>query len=493
MAELQRRAKEELAKRRSTPGFKEAVIAALKAPARRTLAGKLEGLFDRQLLVLNDCSPRIALCCSRRAGKSELAARMIAISLLESGHNEYTLFAARTLARARQILWPLLSKINDDYGLGWRMSEHIGQIVTPDGAVFILLGVDDTTAAEKVRGSKYRLAVCDESATYENLLERLVIDCLEPGTIDFEPQGRIVLCGTPGYNRSGYWHAVATGQKPGWSHYHWTLQDNPFIANADAALAKIREGNGWSIDEPVYRREYLGQWVADESTLVYAAAEGRNTITLAALMALHPPPPGMSFEHWVRELWLTTVAADIGYTDAFAVSCMGSPPGCQDMFILESYKQEGILAGEQADHIRRFREKYRPLRVVVDAGGQGKLVHAEYNARYGKQAGGLAIPAKKQGKTEAIGLFNSDMRMGRVKAVVPVAADVYAEWVELPWADDEKTLIHPSYKNHSSDTVLYAWREHRSFLTKPLALPATEADREREAMERRVKAAKRRK
>lgn len=91
--ELARRAKEELEKRRNTPEFKAGVIAALRGE-----------MFAQQLEVLDCTSPRIALCCSRRAGKSELAARMLAIALIQCRHNEYTLFAARTLARARQIL-----------------------------------------------------------------------------------------------------------------------------------------------------------------------------------------------------------------------------------------------------------------------------------------------------------------------------------------------------------------------------------------------------
>ncbi len=479
LAELSRRAKEELAKRRRTPAFKAAVIAALRAE-----------LFAEQIAVLDDPSPRIAMCCSRRAGKSEVAARMLAIALIEAKHNEYVMFAARTLLRARQIIFGLMEKINDDYGLGWRMSAHLGQIVTEDGGCFMLLGVDDANSTEKVRGSKYRLAFLDESATYEALLERLVVDCLEPGTIDMKPRGRIVLAGTPGYNKTGYWFAVASGAKPGWSSHYWTLRTNPHIPDVEASLKSIRDANSWSEDEPVYLREYCGLWTSDESTLVYAANDKRNTCRLEDLPT---PPPGMSFEAWVKELWLTTVSADIGYTDAFAVAVLGSPPHSRDIFILETFKHVGLLAPEQAEHIGRFRTKYRPLRTVIDAGGQGKLVQAEFNQRYASTMGGPAIPAKKMGKVEAIGQMNSDLRLGRIKALLPAAADLFKEWVELPWADDDKTLIHPSYKNHVSDAVLYGWREHRSFMAKNAPPAETEETRERERLEARMRAAKKRK
>lgn len=466
--ELARRAREELVKRREDPQFKLDVIARLEAD-----------LFELQRDVLMDLSSLVALCCSRRAGKSELAARMIAIALLKASHNEYVIFAAQTLQRAKQILWKLLEKINDDYGLGWTMSEHIGQITTPDGAVCFFLGVTDNDSVEKVRGSKYRLAFCDEASTYDHLLERLVVDCLRPGTMDFDPPGKIVVAGTPGYSRVGYWYEVATGLRKGWSNRHWTIMQNPMIKNIEAKLKQIREEEDLAEDDPKYRREYLGQWVADESVLVYAASEARNTVK-----ALPAAPAGVDLVRWIREAWLVTCALDVGFTDKCAVVALGSPPNSQTMYVLESFTKAGLRAPEQAEKLKEFRDKYAPTRVVMDVGGQGKLVHAEFTHRYGKLAGGMAMPAKKQGKVEAIGMLNSDLRVGKLKALLPDAADLYKEWIELPWADDAKTKIHPGFDNHASDALLYAWREHRAFLAKPAALPQTEEDRERESEER---------
>lgn len=466
--ELARRAQEELAKRRETPEFKADVIRQLKAD-----------LFPLQRKVLESRSKRIALCCSRRAGKTELAGRMIAISLLESGYNEMSLFAARTLARARQIVWPILDKINHEYGLGWVMSAHIGQITTPDGAVFILLGVDDQNAAEKVRGSKYRLAVCDESATYDALLARLVSDCLAPGCIDVG--GRIVLAGTPGYTRAGYWFTVATGQKPGWTNFFWTLRDNPLLLsnNADckdveAVLAQVRLEEGYTEDDPTYRREYLGEWVADESILVYYAQANRNST-----QTLPNAPTGIPLEQWIRDEWLVTCALDVGFTDECAVVALGSPPHSTDVYVLEVFTAAGLRADQQALKLKEFRDKYRAQRCVVDVGGQGKLAQVDFNQRYGKMSGGAAIPAKKMNKVEAIGMFNTDLRLGRIKAFLPAAAAVFSEWSELPWADEAKTKPHPAYKNHASDAALYAWREHRAFLAKPAPGQSTPAERER--------------
>lgn len=409
---------------------------------------------------------------------------MIAIELIRARHNEYCMFAARTLARARQIIWGLLAKINDDYGLGWRMSEHIGQIVTPDGGMFILLGVDDAVSVEKTRGSKYRLAVCDESSTYEALLERLIIDCVEPGTIDLSPRGRILLAGTPGYAQSGYWFQVATAKRPGWKSYYWTLHNNPHIPDVQAALASIREANGWDEMDPTYRREYLGHWVADESTLVYPYNAAVNSCEWSAVPM---PPAGKTLEQWIRDEWTVTVGADIGFTDAFAVAALGSPPHSKDCFFLESHSQSGLRAEEQAAWIQRYREKYKAQRVVMDAGGSGKLVHAEFQSRYG----GGAAPAQKMGKLEAIGMMGSDMRSGRIRAL-PLAKGLAGEWSALVWADDAKTKVDKHIaKDHTTDAALYAWRAHRAYLNKAAPEAPTAAQLEAEAQERRMQKARR--
>ncbi len=475
LRELAARARAELEKRRATPEFKAGVVKQLRA-----------GAFDKQLKVLDDPSRRIAVCCSRRAGKSELAAIMIAIELINAGHNEYCLFAARTLTRARQIIWAILEKINDDYGLGWHMTAHHGAITTTSGAAFFLLGVDDRNSIEKVRGSKYRLAICDEASTYEELLKPLIDDCIGPGTMDFDPTGRIIICGTPGYSLAGYWYSLATGQVPGWSHHYWTLLENPYMPNPQKILAEERERQGWDENEPTYRREYLGQWIADESALVYSAIEGRNTVTLDAMPQ---PPAGKTWEQWIREEWSVTVAADIGFVDAFAVVALGSPPHSKDCYFLECQTQSGLRADEQAAYIQSFRDKYAPERTVMDVGGAGKLVHGEFNSRYGHLAGGPAAPALKTEKNAAIGMMCTDLRIGRIKALIPGALALFKEWSTLTWSDDEKTKVSKHQANHCSDAGLYAWRAHRAYLAKALPGEKTDEEKEQQAREDRLKRA----
>lgn len=433
--ELKRRAQEELIKRRvdDPEGYKLEVQKALRAE-----------LFEQQVKVLDDPSRRISLCCSRRAGKSELAARMIAMSLISSQRNEFTLFSARTMTRAKQIIWDPLSRINDQYQLGWRMQAHIGEVKTPDGAMFMLLGVDDAIAAEKVRGSKYRLAICDEASTYEEHLDVLITDCISPGCLDFDPPGKIVIAGTPGRVRKGYWFDVACGNKPAYSNHHWTLRQNPHIKNAEVTLAEERLANGWTENDPVYLREYEGIWAADETSLVYAYQPGRNDV-----WRLPEPPEGMSSDQWIREQWLTTVAADIGYKDDFSVVCLGSPPHSTDIYVLHAEREGNMLVGAQAERIKGVRDKYKPNRTAIDAGGMGKLTFEEYTQRYGKLQGGRTIRAEKHNKIDAIGLMNSDLRSGTLKVLQPQCKSLTEEWRTLPWQDEDREKEHRGFANHT--------------------------------------------
>lgn len=430
--EIARRAQVEIDRRRQRDpdGFRRAVEKAIRGE-----------LFARQIAVLDDPCRRISFCCSRRSGKTEWAVRALALSMENSGEEEFTVFGARTLGVARDLVWRRLLRLGERYGLNWKVNEARAEISTQGGGEFRLFGVDDAVSIEKVRGKKYRLVICDEASTYEGNLQKLIQECFSPGTMDFDPPGRIVICGTPGYVCKGFWFDIAgrpisDGGSKAFSRHHWTLRDNPHIPNVDAAIAEECEAWGWTDTDPAKLRELDGRWISDESALVYAYDPKRNSCT-------ELPEP------FDPERWLTTLAADIGYTDDFAITVIGSPPHSKDMFILYAFKQSGMLVGAQADMIQKTRQRFKPTKVVVDAGGQGKLTLEEFNARYGSAAGGRASAAEKSGKVEAIGMLNSDLRRGALKVYMPDGEPWASEAMHLPWASDDKNKEHPGFANHA--------------------------------------------
>lgn len=418
---------------------------------------------------------------------------MVALALNAAGEDEYVVFGARTLGIARDLIWRKLVRLNDRHCLGWKINEGRNEITTSRGAEFRLFGVDDSVSVEKVRGKKYRLVICDEAATYQEHLEKLIRDCFSPGTKDFDPPGRIIVAGTPGYVCAGFWHDISwlkpedaqTTQQASFARafkrHAWILDNNPHIPNVEEALREEREAWGLAEDDPVYLREYRGQWINDGASLVYAYDQARNAVT-----ELPEPPRGMSLDEWIREEWLCTLGADIGYVDDFALVVLGSPPHSRDTYALYAFKQAGLLAGAQADLIHGARKRFKPARTVVDAGGQGKLSLEEFNARYGTAAGGRALAAEKQGKVEAIGLMNSHLRItdpqqGRFLVYTPEAFALAEEWMHLPWANKDRAKEHPAFAKHCSDGCLYAWRSHRGFMQKdaPKDLTADELEKQR--------------
>lgn len=452
-------------------------------------------LFDRQLSVMDDPSRRISVCCGRRSGKTEWAVRMLADSLEASGEEEFSVFGARTMGIARDLIWRRMLRVNERYSLGWKVNEARSEITTIAGAEFRLFGVDDAASVEKVRGKKYRLVICDEASTYEQSLRRLIQECFSPGTMDFDPPGRIVVAGTPGYVCEGFWWDIAgrpidEGGLKSFSRHHWTLRDNPHIPNAEAAIKEECEAWNWTEDDPAKLRELDGRWISDGNALVYAYQPQRNGV-----LELPRPPAGLTLEDWIRDHWLVTLAADIGYTDDFGIVVLGSPPHSKDTYVLYAFKQAGLLVGAQADLIHKARVRFRPSRVVVDAGGQGKLTLEEYNARYGAASGGSAMPADKQGKVEAIGLLNSELRSTtegacRIYVYLPEAQPLASELSSLPWADKSKTKEHPAFANHVADAFLYGFRAHRAFRSKPAEKTKTEEQLEAERIAERNRRAR---
>lgn len=482
-AEIVRRAFVELAKRRGTPEYLPAIATAIRSE-----------LFPRQLAVLDDPRRRIAWCCSRRAGKTEGAVRMLALSILESGEEEFTVFGARTLGIARDLVWRRLVRLNDRYCLGWKVHESRNEISTGDGAEFRLFGVDDEASLEKVRGKKYRLVFCDESSTYEGNLKKLIQECFSPGTMDFRPRGRIVVAGTPGYVCEGFWFDIAArpieeGGIDTYARHGWTLRDNPHIPDVHEAIAEECRDNKWTENDPAKLRELDGRWIADGDALVYAYNSQRNSVS-----ELPEAPEGLTHEEWIRDHWQTTLGADIGYTDDFSLVVLGSPPHSKLIYVLYAYKQAGLLTGQQADFIQKARQRYKPARTVIDAGGQGKLPLEEFNARYGSSAGGNARAAEKHGKIEAIGMLNSDLRYlaedgkGIIRVLQPDAECLSSEWMRLPWENERRDKESSRFPKHASDGCLYAWRAHRAYKAKPP--PSTEKTPEQieqELVEARMK------
>jgi Terminase large subunit, T4likevirus-type, N-terminal len=427
-------------------------VALLEEVRRRRLL--YTGLFEQQAKVLADTSRYIAICCSRRAGKTYLLARLIVRSLWRSRRNEWVVFCARTLAVAKATVWSELMLLIKELALDWKVSESEGWIATDTGAMFRLVGVNDTKSIEKVRGNKYRLVILDEASTYQEYLKGLISQSFSPGLVDIEGS-QLILSGTPGYVCTGYWFDAC--HKPGYSRHYWTLRENPSLTDVDAFLAEMREKNHWTIDDPVYVREYLGKWVNDSSSRVFAYHETKDGQPWNRIEVLPEKRPFKAGK------WLVTLGIDYGYTDSSAWVVLGSHPHHREIYVLHAEKHAQLLPDECAKITAKLRKEYQPTKIVGDGGGTGKTYIMEWNRRYAAEQGAVIHPADKADLIGQINLINGSLRSGLTKLVGDGATPLANEISVLPWLNAAKNKVHPSYEDHCADAFRYAWMVHHAY------------------------------
>lgn len=267
-----------------------------RADAASKVAAIMAGLFDRQIALINDPSRRKAAKCGRRSGKTHAVGAYLYKAAVEPAHAGLMVpYIALTKGHARRLLWPVLQKLDRDHELGLAFNQTELIATLPNGSKIWLTGADKPAEVEKLRGGAYPLVCIDEAASFGPILEYLVEDVLDAALEDYD--GTLCLIGSPSAACAGLFYDVTTQAKdedgrvkhPGWATHSWTVLDNPMFprwagapnwrALAQLWLANKQADKGWSDDHPVFRREWLGQWVRDMTSLVYRYLEVRNSYT----------------------------------------------------------------------------------------------------------------------------------------------------------------------------------------------------------------------
>ncbi len=440
---------------------------ALRKVARERVVGELH---DRQREVVKALTEEgaqyVSILCGRRAGKTELDARLLALALEMSGPNEWSTYAAVTRKLAKDLIWARLVELNDTHAFGWKMLHHEAAIETPRGARFRCLGFDSWPELQKTRGYKLRCAIFDEPATFADKLDELVRECVGPALADL--RGWLIVNGTPGLICSGWWHSVSTGQTPRFRTFGWTcLQNTKLPRDPVAMLAEERSENGWAEDDPTYRREWMGEWFQNPDAQIYRVVEHRDAIDVL--------PDGYAER---GEGWTFVLGVDWGYSpDPCAWVVLGSPRNSRVIYVVHDEQHHELLPDEAAAVTARLVERFDPARVVGDPAGAAYI--AEWNRRHAADAKAWMQPADKLGKVDAIEIVNGELRSERWKVYRPGAPNWLREAKALPWKNDRREEEHPSYANHSLDAALYASRAHRAYLhAVPTAAPTpNEAER----------------
>lgn len=398
-------------------------------------------LYDKQKAFAFDTSSFKAAICTRRAGKSELGARLLA-DAAQKHPGSISLYIALTRDAAEAIMWPILVKMNEDYKLGWNMLEGSLIAVLPNGSIIRLVGADMKNFINRLRGPKYAIAIIDEGQSFGRHIKELIEDVLEPALMDLK--GPLCLFGTPGPTPSGYFYEVTEKKMHGYRVHRWSVLDNPFLPHAADFIKDLLNRKGWTIENPTYRREWLGEWVLDVDALFYKYREERNDYSeLPSGIVLH-----------------NVMAIDYGFNDQTAFGIVGYSDHSPKTYIQHVEGASGLIPSIIAGRIRQLMDRFNPSRVIADTGALGKMITEEMKVRYG-----LPIePADKREKLSNVHLMNGDFIDGNclVHESLTLLTDQYKTLTK-----DAKGMETPGHPNDLCDVSLYAWKLCRGYHFEP--------------------------
>lgn len=444
----------------------------------------LENLTTVQRDFVTDFSPQKAALCTRRAGKT-FACKIDLIYTALTQPDSVSVYINTSRRECRNIAW------NGKYGLrslikgsGLKVRSSRGttdwdvyfnatylEVHFANGSVIRLVGVDDATEIEKLRGDAYDKVIVDEAAKFGEL-EYFFSDVISPALGDRE--GKIVLTGTPSVACSGYFWKVTTNQEgaEGWSTHCWTYRENIHLPHLPETYARLKERNRWGDDHPTWLREYCGQWVKATNLLVYSFNAIPEAERYYEELPQHTTKDGTTY----ALNWEYILGVDVGFRDAFSYSIWAYSDNCPVSYEIESYKQTELNSDEQADIIEALHKRFKFSKTVVDAGSS---ILATVEAW--KERRGLPVEAANKTKKHAfIHSWNAAMERGQVK--FRKGSPLANELAVLQWK--EKTLNSPrpkedkhNFPNDVCDAALYAWKELLTWAWEPLEISPSRGSR----------------
>lgn len=448
----------------------------------------LASLHPKQLQFVQDPHRRVSALVGRRGGKTT---GMLARFVLRMLHTPRAacVYVALTRPNAEELMWNPLKDLLGKLGVEAVFNEtKLRCTIKRNGSVIRLVGADDKKEVEKLRGQKFHEVAIDEAASFNaKLLDNLIDRVIGPALGDY--RGCLVMFGTPGHLLQGqFYDATRPGSEyhrayedrdlpeydgwTSWSSHRWTLPDGaPYVkamANAWAEALVMKADRGWGDDHPVWSREWLGRWAADDT---------ENVFRYRAFL-----DDGLPWNQWDPERvgqlgfgvlpagvtdWEYAYGSDMGHADPFALNVFAFSPSdptrtiyhvlCFERKKMYARTIAQLLLGDELNA-----EKPRgvightgwPVGMVADLAGLGDAIIDELANVYGIRM----AAAEKKNKLSGIELVNGDLIEGRIKILKGSVLE--AQLSSLQWAADEfgKLSEKKGEANHSTDCIIYARR-----------------------------------
>lgn len=452
------------------------------------------GLFPRQLRFVRDDYESKVVLTPRQSGKSW---GMKILSLTACLENPYihVLYINTSARECKRIMWmgrDGMLALNTRYSLGVSVNSQHCTMEFGNGAIFEMMGVDDTLEMEKVRGGSYDIIIVDEAGKFPDLMYFIqeVVEGSQIARIDTQ----LVLGGTPPPSCMGYFVDVCrrAGLDPrnpppedddsdprdgGWSGYFWEIKDNLAAPQAWEKALRIKRKNKWADDDPAWLREYRGQLVRSANLMMYPAIAAVSDAELYHELDIRPGNlaalPGAVDQAGnpvyvkgrpVPVEWRFGSGIDTGLRN-FAMSIWAFSPSHPTAFEVETIVLRNCDSEDQREFLERKIDEYNLVLNVVDAGDG---IAATVKAWIDK--GGLPLTlANKQDKAGKARLFDGAIKRGRAKfkRECDGTSPLVGELAALSWNEDafERGILREDRpksrrrKNHRADAALYIFTE----------------------------------
>ena len=234
----------------------------------------LKTMFKNQREVFLDTMIRHkVLMTSRRAGKTETDCRILVGTCVKP--NSPCVYINLKFENAIKQAFDICVDIANRIELTiTKKSKSDGFIEFQNGSSILFKGNHDRADAQNLRGFHFRLAIVDEAQSQCNMNE-LVDDVLEPCLMDFT-DSMIILSGTP--PRVPHTYFQRAYHSNGWTPYHWTMAENPFIKDSEAEIERKCHEKGITKDDSLIQREYYGLESFDTEAQVFKGYRTYTTI-----------------------------------------------------------------------------------------------------------------------------------------------------------------------------------------------------------------------
>lgn len=404
---------------------------------------------SQQLAFLEAKEKHLLLRASRRSGKTvALAERMLKTvntPRVINGEEIYGtyVFVTMTKSDAKSIIWNQLKDMCKERGLLYTSHEVDLKITFPNGGEIRLEGAGLAESANRARGKKFVGVAFDEAAFIPTLRELVMI--YSPTLMDYE--GEIVLSSSPGPSTAGFFYAADCGtEAANWKQFYLIPSENP--AFKGGRYEKFRQEQlqtvyGGNEKHPNYRRELLGEFVIDESAVLFKYDKSRNFVSQPHIV-----------DH---DKFVYVIGLDLGWFDSTALTVAAVHRFEPWMIYVDEYERSEMRINEIVSLVEQYTHKYRAEITVVDSGGFGMQSFVELQHKEGL---GAVVAASKAHKKVNIERMNDSFYSGHIKvaASCPKLIEAWSKILKDPSShiENEKVDYGASYVIDLADSALYA-------------------------------------